>query len=77
MFSVFRPFHFIYWHYFIFELEVYAIDTDDGEILYGYTNCVDYADFIPVETTAGAVVEDITLIVKIGNSENVFSYRGL
>lgn len=49
---------------------------DGGEILYGYTNCVDYADFIPVETTAGAVVEDITLIVKIGNSENIFSYRG-
>lgn len=53
------------------ELGIYAIDPDDGEILYGYTNCGDYADFIPAKTAAGAVIEDITLIVQIGNSENL------
>ena len=54
------------------ELGVYAIDPDSKEeVLYGYTNCGDYADFIPAKTTAGAVVEDITLIVQIGNSENL------
>ena len=57
--------------YYIREIGVFAMDPDEGEILYAVSNTGDNpADYIPPESS-DAVEEIIEFIVSIGTSENV------
>lgn len=53
------------------EIGLIAVDPDEGEILYAYTNAGDNADFMPARANDNIIMQDVTLITQIGNAENV------
>lgn len=58
--------------FFMRELGVYAQDPDTGEeLLYSYSNCGEFADFLPAAGGATLVEQIFDLITIIGDAENV------
>lgn len=57
--------------FFIREIGVFALDPDDGEILYSIVNVGNEADFIPAKGGPVAVEQILDLITIVGNAENV------
>ncbi|GEM_PF-5251404 len=58
--------------FFMRELGVFAQDPDTGEeLLYSYSNCGEFADFLPAAGGATLVEQIFDLITIIGDAENV------
>lgn len=55
---------------FVYELGVYALDPDDGEILYGYTTA-DTPDFLPPEGGSTHINHQFDVITIVGNATNI------
>lgn len=55
---------------YICEIGIYARDPDEGEILYGYSNCGEYGDYYAPETQ-GPYSWQYQIAVAIGNAANV------
>ncbi|MBB3132132.1 phage-related tail fiber protein [Paenibacillus rhizosphaerae] len=53
------------------ELGLYALDPDEGEILYWYANAGDTADYIPPTNTGDVVNKTIDMLVYVGTASNV------
>ncbi|GIO33730.1 hypothetical protein J2TS6_48710 [Paenibacillus albilobatus] len=53
------------------ELGLYAMDPDEGEILYWYGNAGDTADYIPPTSTGDVVSKTIDIYVYVGTASNV------
>ena len=56
--------------FYLREIGIIAVDPDEGDILYAYTNAGDYADFMPAASD-NITVQEITLVTAIGNADNV------
>ncbi len=58
--------------YYFREIGLFALDPDsEEEILYGYVNKGDEATFIPENTSSIAIQELASMVVAIGNTDNV------
>lgn len=55
---------------FVYELGVFALDPDDGEILYGYTTA-ETPDFLPPEGGATLINHQFDLMTIVGNATNI------
>lgn len=53
------------------ELGLYALDPDEGEILYWYANAGDTADYIPPTNTGDVISKTIDMLVYVGTAANV------
>lgn len=53
------------------ELGLYALDPDEGEILYWYANAGDTADYIPPTNTGDVISKTIDMLVYVGTASNV------
>lgn len=53
------------------ELGLYAMDPDDGEILYWYANAGDTADYIPPTNTGDVISKTVDMLVYVGTASNV------
>ncbi|MGG3504746.1 tail fiber protein [Paenibacillus lautus] len=53
------------------ELGLYAMDPDEGEILYWYANAGDTADYIPPTNTGDVISKTIDMLVYVGTASNV------
>ena len=55
---------------FVYELGVYALDPDEGEILYGYTTA-ETPDFLPPEGGTTLINHQFDIMTIVGNATNV------
>lgn len=55
---------------FVYELGVYALDPDDGEILYGYTTA-STPDFLPPEGGSTLINHQFDIMTIVGNATNI------
>ncbi|MGG4346434.1 phage tail protein [Paenibacillus lautus] len=53
------------------ELGLYALDPDEGEILYWYANAGDTADYIPPTNTGDVINKTMDMYVYVGTASNV------
>ncbi|PAD73921.1 tail fiber protein [Paenibacillus campinasensis] len=53
------------------ELGLYALDPDEGEILYWYANAGDTADYIPPTNTGDVISKTVDMLVYVGTASNV------
>ncbi|MFE1017092.1 tail fiber protein, partial [Paenibacillus lactis] len=53
------------------ELGLYALDPDEGEILYWYANAGDTADYIPSTNTGDVINKTIDMYIYVGTATNV------
>ena len=58
------------------ELGIFATDPDDGEILYAYTHNNNLASYIPDHTTFSNFRINLSVIVTVGDAENVTAIIG-
>ncbi len=56
---------------FIREIGIFAMDPDEGEILYAITYAGDKYDYLPPDGEATAVSQDVDIYTIIGNAPNV------
>lgn len=53
------------------EIGIFALDPDEGEILYSYVNAGANAEFIPPAGSAEAIEKEINALFIVGNASNV------
>lgn len=57
--------------FFFREIGLYAMDPDDGEVLYFYLNAGDTADYIPPTGTGDVINKNFDILVYVGQAQNV------
>jgi hypothetical protein len=57
--------------FFMREIGIFALDPDEGEILYGYTNAGDYPDYLPGQDGADVIRSRVSLVIVTDNAKNV------
>lgn len=58
------------------ELGVYAIDPDDGEILYAYANAGEFASYISASNSTSYERVSINVLVAVGDAEHIEAVMG-
>ncbi|MCY9764921.1 phage tail protein, partial [Paenibacillus alvei] len=53
------------------EIGIFALDPDEGEVLYSYVNAGANAEFIPPTGSAEAIEKEINALFTVGNASNV------
>jgi len=57
--------------FYLREIGVYAMDPDEGEVLYNYANAGEFAGYIPPAGGGDVVEKEVELIATVGTAANV------